>query len=256
MKKIFTILSIAAVSFAAQAQTTFSFVLNDQGFSNAQVITTGNIVAGKLTFEALKNSASTAPSFYTAAGGTLRLYSQNTSGDGNSLAIKSVGTTKITTVKIKTSGLVGDSNYAPSSAIVTVDGTVVPTVYDPADATNATYLVAAATAASNITIKNGNAGAASAQIRILSLDVTYTDGLSVVDFSKASSILVKNTVVGESISFAKNADVQIINTAGQVVKTAKVTEGSTLNVSSLAKGVYIVTGTVNGEKVSQKVIKN
>jgi hypothetical protein len=28
-----------------------------------------------------------------------------------------------------------------------------------------------------------------------------------------------------------------------------------LNVSSLAKGVYIVTGTVNGEKVSQKLSK-
>ena len=67
---------------------------------------------------------------------------------------------------------------------------------------------------------------------------------------------MKNTVVGESIAFAKTADIQIINAAGQVVKSAKVTEGSTLNVSSLAKGMYIVTGTVNGEKVSQKVIKN
>ena len=99
-------------------------------------------------------------------------------------------------------------------------------------------------------------GPTTAQIRIVSMDVTYTDGLAVADFAKTNSILVKNTVVGESISFAKTADIQIVNAAGQVVKAAKVTEGSTLNVSSLAKGMYIVTGTVNGEKVSQKVIKN
>lgn len=80
--------------------------------------------------------------------------------------------------------------------------------------------------------------------------------LAVSDVSKANSTLVKNTVVSETLAFAKTADIQIVNTAGQVVKSAKVTEGSTLNVSSLAKGTYIVTGTVNGERVSQKVIKN
>ena len=87
--------------------------------------------------------------------------------------------------------------------------------------------------------------------------MAYEKGtMAVVDFSKDKYSLVKNTVIGETIAFAKTADIQIINAAGQVVKAAKVTEGSTLNVSSLAKGMYIVTGTVNGEKVSQKVIKN
>ncbi len=87
-------------------------------------------------------------------------------------------------------------------------------------------------------------------------DIKGYTTLAVADFAKNNSTLVKNTVVGESIAFAKNADIQIINAAGQVVKSAKVTEGSTLNVSSLAKGMYIVTGTVNGEKVSQKIVKN
>ena len=255
MKKIFTILSIAALSIAAQAQTTFSFVWNNQGFTNAQEVTTGNIVAGKLTYNVQQNGSSTSPKFYTAGGGTLRMYSNVADGNGNSIAILAVAGTKINSVKVKTSGLVGSDNYGPSTAVITVDGTVVPTVYDPADATNATYLVNAATPASNITVKNGQTGT-TAQIRIVSMDVTYSDNLAVADFSKANSTLVKNTVVGESIAFAKNADIQIINAAGQVVKSAKVTEGSTLNVSSLAKGVYIVTGTVNGEKVSQKVIKN
>lgn len=255
MKKIFTILAVSALAITAQAQTTFSYVLNNQGFTNAQVLTTGNIVAGKVTYEAAKNGSANSPSFFTAGGGTLRLYSETATGNGNSFSVKGAGTSKINVVKIKTPGTLGADNYAPSTAIVTVDGVTVPTVYDPADATNATYLITAATPASTVTIKNGQTGT-SAQIRVISVDVTYTDGLAVADFTKANSTLVKNTSVNESIAFAKNADIQIINAAGQVVKTAKVTEGSTLNVSSLAKGMYIVTGTVNGEKVSQKVIKN
>lgn len=256
MKKIFTILAVSALAYTAQAQTTFSYVWNNQGFANAQEITTGNIVAGKLTYSVLQNGSATSPKFYTAGGGALRMYSNVTDGNGNSIAILAATGTKINSVKIKTTGLLGADNYAPSSAVVTVDGVVVPTVYDPADATNATYLVTAATPASNITLKNGQTGATTAQIRILTMDVTYTDALAVADFTKANSTLVKNTSVNESIAFAKTADIQIINAAGQVVRAAKVTEGSTLNVSSLAKGMYIVTGTVNGEKVSQKVIKN
>lgn len=71
--------------------------------------------------------------------------------------------------------------------------------------------------------------------------------------SKAS--LVKNTVVANTILFAAKADVQVINANGQVVKTASVNENTALDVTSLAKGMYIVTGTVNGQAVSQKIIK-
>ncbi|MBP6577338.1 MAG: T9SS type A sorting domain-containing protein [Chryseobacterium sp.] len=251
MKKIFTFLAISAVAITAQAQTTFNFVMSAQGFANAQDVTTGDVVAGKLTYEALGNGASNTPKYYNT-GTNLRLYSSNADGNGNSFAVKAVGGVKINSVRIKADGF-NNYIYAPMTAIITVDGVTVPTVKDPADA--AVYVVTAATPASNITIKNGQTGE-SAQIRIQEVSVTYTEGLSVADFSKVKASLVKNTVVGEAIAFANAADIQIINTAGQVVKTAKVTEGSTLNVSSLAKGVYIVTGTVNGEKVSQKVIKN
>src|SRR5690606_18194258 len=67
-------------------------------------------------------------------------------------------------------------------------------------------------------------------------DFSVTTGnMAVTDLSKSKYSLVKNTVVKETIAFAKDSDIQIINTVGQVVKTAKATEGSTLNVSSLAK---------------------
>lgn len=67
--------------------------------------------------------------------------------------------------------------------------------------------------------------------------------------------LVKNTSVSNTIIFAAKANVQVINMNGQVVKTASVNENSSLEVSSLPKGAYIVTGSVNGKAVSQKIIK-
>lgn len=80
--------------------------------------------------------------------------------------------------------------------------------------------------------------------------------LAVADLSKAKKTLVKNTNVSNTISFAGKSDVQVLNMAGQVVKTASVNENTPLNVSSLPKGMYIVTGLVDGEKVSQKIMKN
>ena len=66
---------------------------------------------------------------------------------------------------------------------------------------------------------------------------------------------MKNNVVDNNILFSAKADVKVISMNGQVVKSASVNENTTLDVASLAKGMYIVTGTVNGQAVSQKIIK-
>ncbi|SEF44388.1 Por secretion system C-terminal sorting domain-containing protein [Halpernia humi] len=88
-------------------------------------------------------------------------------------------------------------------------------------------------------------------------DIKIVDGnLAVADLTKAKKSLVKNTNVSNTISFAGKSDIQILNMNGQVVKSASVNENSPLNISSLTKGVYIVTGKVDGETVSQKIIKN
>lgn len=80
--------------------------------------------------------------------------------------------------------------------------------------------------------------------------------LGTIDFSKDKFSIVKNTMVNEEVIFAKNVkDVKVYNMLGQVVKTLSVKEGETVNVSDLTSGNYIVTGTVNNEAVSQKVIK-
>ncbi|MDR2206602.1 MAG: T9SS type A sorting domain-containing protein [Flavobacteriaceae bacterium] len=85
------------------------------------------------------------------------------------------------------------------------------------------------------------------------IDNDATAGTTEVGLSKHA--LIKNTLVNNQITFAADANIQIINTVGQVVKSAKVTNGTSMDVSSLAKGVYIVTGVANGEKSSQKFIK-
>lgn len=78
---------------------------------------------------------------------------------------------------------------------------------------------------------------------------------AVVDVNATKVNLVKNTVVAHAIMFATKADVQILNMNGQVVKTASVNENTSLDVATLAKGMYVVTATLNGKAVSQKIIK-
>lgn len=88
-------------------------------------------------------------------------------------------------------------------------------------------------------------------------DVSWTAyvTMAVVDATKAKANLVKNTIFSNELIFGAAAKVSVYNTAGQVVKTAEVAENSKLDVSALPKGTYVVTGLVNGQAVSQKVIK-
>ena len=82
--------------------------------------------------------------------------------------------------------------------------------------------------------------------------------LSVNDISKTKNIFLKNTLVDNTLSFqAKgNASVKVYNANGQLVKSATISaQNANVDVASLPKGNYLVTAELNGEKVSQKVIK-
>ncbi len=79
--------------------------------------------------------------------------------------------------------------------------------------------------------------------------------LGTANLNTSKSVFVKNTVVNSEINFGAKSDIKIFNIAGQVVKTAAVSENQSLNVSDLKEGSYIVTGTVNGKSVSEKIIK-
>ncbi|WP_143884702.1 lamin tail domain-containing protein [Chryseobacterium binzhouense] len=69
---------------------------------------------------------------------------------------------------------------------------------------------------------------------------------------------VQNTFVkNDEIVFGTEVkDIKVYTLSGQLVKTSSVKANETLNVAELAKGNYIVTGTVNNQPVSQKILKD
>jgi hypothetical protein len=87
---------------------------------------------------------------------------------------------------------------------------------------------------------------------------TFSNSLSVDNNALLSNIKLKNTVVENTLSFQTkgNATVKVYNANGQLVKSATISaQNANVDVASLPKGNYVVTAELNGEKVSQKVIK-
>ncbi|MCX8526078.1 lamin tail domain-containing protein [Chryseobacterium formosus] len=83
--------------------------------------------------------------------------------------------------------------------------------------------------------------------------------LAVSDVSNAKrSEFIKNSLVkSDEITFGADVkDVKVYTLSGQLVKTASVKANGTVNVAELAEGNYIVTGIVNDQMVSQKILKD
>ena len=111
---------------------------------------------------------------------------------------------------------------------------------------------------SGIAIRQANTAAAgTGSVSIANIIVkTYTPStLSAIDINKVRGNFVKNTIVTNEINFGEKANVKIYNVSGSLVKSASVDKNTSLNVSSLPKGNYVVTGELNGETVSQKIVK-
>ena len=109
--------------------------------------------------------------------------------------------------------------------------------------TNATGIGTAPAALSGIAIRE--AGSATTGTGTVTLDnlvvKTYTPILSTIDFNSQKLNLVKNTKVTNEITFGEKANVKIYNLSGSLVKSVSVENGTTLDVSSLAKGVYLIS---------------
>lgn len=82
--------------------------------------------------------------------------------------------------------------------------------------------------------------------------------LSVGDLNNSKSVFIKNTMVrNNEIIFGSGVqDVKIYNMSGQLVKTINVNGNTKLNIADLPKGNYIVTGTVNSTKVTERILKD
>ncbi|MDF2552716.1 MAG: C-terminal target protein [Chryseobacterium sp.] len=79
----------------------------------------------------------------------------------------------------------------------------------------------------------------------------------ITDVSKKPGFIKNSLVKTDEIVFASDVEnIKVYTLSGQLVKTASVKGGSALNVAELQKGNYIVTGTVNNQPVSQKILKD
>lgn len=244
MKKLYSLFAVAALALAVNAQTTVTYTFTG---ANATEILSGT-VDENVSFVTDKGASSQSPTFYTAAPASARIYSDRASGNGNSFTFTAAEGYEITALTFTATA----AAYTPA-VTYSVDGGT-PAAMSLA---GETYSVAGL-AATTLSFKNAHTGGSSnTQLRIPSFTITYKEKvtMAVGDVNATKAKLVKNTVVGDALVFAAKADIQIINANGQVVKAASVSENSALDVAALPKGIYFVTATVKGEKVSQKIVK-
>ena len=108
--------------------------------------------------------------------------------------------------------------------------------------------------------QDGGATAGTGNVSIDNLVVTTypSSVLATTDVIKSKNIFLKNTMVDNTLSFQTkgNATVRVYNTNGQLVKSATISaQNANVNVANLPKGNYVVTAELNGETVSQKILK-
>lgn len=282
MKKIFTILGLTAIATMSNAQIVISEVYGGGGGSTAVYMN---------DFVELVNLGSSAATLsganlqYASATGTFNSYAplpSITLNPGQKFLIEMVPATANTVgAALPTADYKVTSNLNIATGVSYNGGFNMSAANGKIALANAVSAVTAANGANVVDfIGYGSAtmfeGAAAAPLLDATKSATRTAGdtnnngvdfsalaptptnsvLAVSDVNSTKITLVKNSNVNKTIVFGAKANVQIISANGQVVKTAVVSENTNLDVSSLPKGMYIISADVNGQKVSQKIIKN
>lgn len=282
MKKIFTILGLTAIATMSNAQIVISEVYGGGGGSTAVYMN---------DFVELVNLGSSAATLsganlqYASATGTFNSYAplpSITLNPGQKFLIEMVPATASTVgAALPTADYKVTSNLNIATGVSYNGGFNMSAANGKIALANAVSAVTAANGANVVDfIGYGSAtmfeGAAAAPLLDATKSATRTAGdtnnngadfaalaptptnsvLAVSDVNSTKITLVKNSNVNKTIVFGAKANVQIISANGQVVKTAVVSENTNLDVSSLPKGMYIISADVNGQKVSQKIIKN
>ena len=256
MKKFYSLLAVVAMTATVNAQGSENF--------NSQTVLTSAYADGSfagqtsgvnVAYVHSRDEGSGTADDYSINGKGLMLRRSNEPSSVEFTIPNGVGTFSFKYRKAFTSGSarilsiqVDGVEVATTTAIGATSGAET-TVYDFSKAINK---------AGSVKIKiTYPAGTTTGNKQVTIDDVSWTAyvTMAVVDATKAKANLVKNTIVSNELIFGASAKVSVYNTAGQVVKTAEVAENSRLDVSALPKGTYVVTGLVNGQAVSQKVIK-
>lgn len=285
MKKIFTILGIAAIAAMGNAQIVISEVYGGGGGATAVYVN---------DFIELKNIGASSATLnngilqYASATGTFNSYialpASITLAPGQKYLVEMIASTPNTVgaplptadFQATTNTSISNGNtynggfnmaaangkIALATSNVQVSGPTAANVldfvgYGTANMWEGTGAAPAIDASTSATRTGGDTNDNAADFaKLAPTPENMALSMAVSDVNSAKINLVKNTYVGNAIVFGAKANVQIVNVNGQVVKTAAVSENTTLDVSNLSKGMYIVTGDVNGQKVSQKIIKN
>ncbi|WP_313375723.1 T9SS type A sorting domain-containing protein [Chishuiella sp.] len=71
-------------------------------------------------------------------------------------------------------------------------------------------------------------------------ELNVCENLSTTDYNvNNKELIIKNTLVDNSLHIINDGEIKIYNSLGQIVKTAKVNKNTEINVSHLSKGTYI-----------------
>ncbi|MDH6250931.1 hypothetical protein M2347_000658 [Chryseobacterium sp. H1D6B] len=261
MKKIYSLFATALLSMSVFAQTTiFSENMGTSSATNSissNPFQNGSPVTYSGSADVRSSLTSTG---YTGASGGANVFFTGTAG--TNFIISGINTLNYTNIQMSF-GQLKTTSAANNELTVEVSSngtTWTPLTYTRptgSGTANAYILITPSgtiPAASSLSIRFTNT--TTGQWRLDDVKVTGTNNtLGVSDTKNGKASFVKNTSVDNEIIFGAKSDVKIYNVNGTLVKTASVSENKALNVADLPKGVYIVTGTVNGKNVSEKVIK-
>lgn len=246
MKKLYSLVAVAMLSTAAYSQT----VLLSDDFSS---ITTGNdtsssgsstIWTGDANFPVVNKAYQAGGAVKLGTGtvtGSITSMPLDLSTEGGAFSVEfdvKGWTTVEGQIKVDVTGL--------ASQTYTYSATMSGGAYESVKLT-----FTGGQANSTITIGTTAKRAFIDNVKITTIPVTN----STIEANANKKSLVKNTVVANELMFAVKANVKIYDMNGKMVKAVNVNEETRLDVSALAKGMYIVTGEVEGQKVSQKIIK-
>ncbi len=304
MKKLYSLVAIAMISFTANAQVasdnfTYTGALNANGWTThsgtgGQIVSDGSkatIIAGnsedinlafpsfamatglvnKVTYTATVNVLNDA-TLAQLATGDYNLMLGKTSGAGVTLFyarlyVKGTVTGYSLGILNNSGGSVTPSygteipygTPANITVVYVVDKSVSPLaqyatlqIDSQAQLSNNTGTGTAATDVASLCIRQSTG---TGNVTFDNITVTTSAPLAVKELIGNNTRFVKNTQVNQDINFGTKADVKIFSMNGQLVKSASVSENKSLDVAELAPGMYIVTGTVDGVPVSQKIMK-
>ncbi|MFW2135541.1 T9SS type A sorting domain-containing protein [Chryseobacterium sp. TY4] len=250
MKKFYSLLAVAAISMTVSAQQTVfeaTFAEMD-GTGGNDGAWSGQVASGPLTTYTTGGTWTLANAY--KGDNSVKLGSGSNLGSITTPSIDALGNATLTF----RAGAWNSNNESTTLKISATGATLDQATVTLVKGSFTTYTINITDANRDVKIKFEGQKASNSRFFIDDIRVTVPTQ-AVTDTNATKVNLVKNTVIANEIIFGQEAQVSVINMAGQVVKSAEVKDNSRLDVSNLAKGTYIVTAIVNGKAVSQKVIK-